>query len=128
MDMRHQRRQTRFSRRVATAWTLKAFQAPHAWKNRDRRVMRMSADPADALSSAVLMPETALRNATSWSRSRSSSIKRYCATAAERLPLQKGSEDRAPLARTAKRSGDQERALAPRGVGIPSVRRALPPQ
>mmetsp|Transcript_18081 Transcript_18081/g.53777 ORF Transcript_18081/g.53777 Transcript_18081/m.53777 type:complete len:261 (-) Transcript_18081:1225-2007(-) len=81
MDMRHQRRQTRFSRRVATAWTLKAFHARHAWKNRDRRVMRMSADPADALSSAVLMPETALRNARSWSRSRSSSIKRYCATA-----------------------------------------------
>jgi hypothetical protein len=71
MDMRHQRRQTRFSRRVATAWTLTAFQAPHAWENRDRRVMRMSADPADALSSAVLIPETALRNATSWSRSRS---------------------------------------------------------
>ena len=82
MDMRHQRRQTRFSRRVATAWTLNNFQVRKDWKNRERRVMRMSADPADALSSAVLMPETALRNATSWSRSRSSSIARYRATAA----------------------------------------------
>ena len=77
----------------------------------NRRVMRMSADPADALSSAVLMPETALRNARSWSRSRSSSIKRYCATAAaERLPLQ------GRIWRTARRSRAPRSALVTRSA------------